>query len=113
MTAATTGLGIRATAVKALVSRCERLTMSVCDIAAISLTSAPGREDPLAAVDDHRLDVVALRRLVGDGPDLLLHLRVEGVHLGPVEADGAHPVGDLETDELTHDCSCPSSTALA
>ncbi len=41
MIAATTGLGIRATAEIADCRPPERLTMSVCDISAISLTSAP------------------------------------------------------------------------
>ena len=95
------GLGIRATAVKALVSPWERLTMSVCDIVGHLLDVGAGREDPLPAVDHDRLDVVALGGLGRGGADLLLHLRVERVHLRPVEADGADPVGDLETDELS------------
>ena len=63
-----------------------------------------GGEDPLAAVDDHRLDVVALARLGRGGADLLLDLHVEGVHLRPVEPDGADTVLDLEPHELRHGC---------
>ena len=41
MTAATTGLGIRATAFTPAWRPSEARTMSLCDIAAISLMSAP------------------------------------------------------------------------
>ncbi len=58
-------------------------------------------EDLLAAVDHDRLDVVALGRLGRAGADLLLHLGVQGVHLGAVEPDRAHTLADLEADELT------------
>ena len=60
----------------------------------------PGREDALAAPHHHGLDVVALGRLVRGRPDLLLHLDVEGVHLGAVEAHRGDSVGHLEPDEL-------------
>ena len=76
------------------------------------LDVGPGREDPLAAVDDDRLDVGARRRLLRSGPDLLLDLHVEGIHLGPVEADRADAVLDLEADELAHQTGCGARLAL-
>ena len=59
-------------------------------------------EDPLAAVHDDGLDVVALGGLGRGRPDLLLDLHVEGIHLRPVEPDRADAVGDLQSYELAH-----------
>jgi hypothetical protein len=61
-----------------------------------------GGEHPLTAVQHHGADVVALGRLDGGGPDLLLHRDVQRIHLRPVQADGADPVGHLEAYELAH-----------
>ena len=41
-------------------------------------------------------------RLLRGLADLLLHLHVERVHLGPVDPDGADAVLDLEAHELAH-----------
>ena len=49
--------------------------MSVYDMACHLLDVGAGREDPLAAVDDHGPDVVAVGRLGRGRADLLLHLQ--------------------------------------
>ena len=61
-----------------------------------------GGEDLLAAPDDDRRDVLALGRLAARGDQAVLDLGVEGVHRGPVEADGADAVLDLEAHEVGH-----------
>ena len=61
-----------------------------------------GGEGPLPAVEDDGADVVALARLDRGLGDLALGLTVEGVHLGPVDPDGADAVGHLQSHELTH-----------
>ena len=104
MIAATTGLGIRATAVNADCSGAGALDHVGVGHVGHLLDVGAGREDPLAAVDHDRLDVVALGRLGRGGADLLLHLHVERVHLRPVEPDRADAVGDLEPHELRHGC---------
>jgi hypothetical protein len=63
-----------------------------------------GREHPLAAVDDHRGDVVSAVGLACGVGDLGLHLGVEGVHLRSIEPDGSDAVADLEPCELSHWC---------
>ena len=100
MIAATTGLGIRATAVNADCRAAGALDHVGVGHVGHLLDVGAGREDPLAAVDDDRLDVVAVGRLGRGGPDLLLDLHVERVHLRPVEPDRADAVGDLEPYEL-------------
>ena len=56
----------------------------------------------------HPLPLGGLRR---SGADLLLHLDVQGVHLGPVEPDRADAVLDLEPHQLGH-AGPPPSTGL-
>jgi hypothetical protein len=67
-----------------------------------------GGEHPLAAVDHHGADVVALGRLLGGRADLPVQLLVDRVHLRAVQQDGAHPGFDLQGDELRrwHGGSC-------
>src|SRR5699024_3033573 len=62
----------------------------------------PGGERPLPAPHDHGCDVGAAGGLDRGLPDLLLHLGVERVQLGPVDADRADATLDLEPDELAH-----------
>ena len=102
MTAATTGLGMRATATYAGLHPAGDVDHVGVGHLRHLLDVGPGGEDLLAAVDHHGLDVVALGRLLGGSADLLLHLQAQGVHLRPVDADRADTVGDLESDELRH-----------
>jgi hypothetical protein len=62
----------------------------------------PGREHPLAPVDDHGRHVVATVGLSCRLGDLGLHLGVESVHLRSVEPDGSDALADLEPCELSH-----------
>jgi hypothetical protein len=55
-----------------------------------------GREHLLAAVQDHRPDVVALRHLCRQLAEPVLGGDVEGVHRGAVEADRADAFGDFQ-----------------
>ena len=102
MTAATTGLGIRATAVNEDCSAPERLTMSVYDMSAISLMSAPAaktRSPPYtttALTSSRSVASVAAARISSWTCD------VEGVHLRPVQPDRADAVGNLQSHELAH-----------
>ena len=102
MIAATTGLGIRATAPSADCSGAGALDHVGVRHVGHLLDVRAGGEDPLAAVHDDRLDVVALGGLDGRGADLLLHLHVERVHLRPVQPDRADAVGHLQSHELAH-----------
>ena len=67
------------------------------------LDVSAGSEHALTAVDDNGSDIVATLGLGAHFGDLALHLRVECVHLGPVEADGPHTVADFESYELSHE----------
>ena len=102
MIAATTGLGIRATVVKDVWSGAGALDHVRVGHVVHLLDVRAGGEDPLAAVDDHGLDVVTVGGLGRGSADLLLHLHVQGVHLGPVEPDRAHALADLQAAELGH-----------
>ena len=57
---------------------------------------------PLAAVHDHRGDVISAAGLGTHLNHFALHLRVQRVHLGSVEADRSHAVADFESYELSH-----------
>lgn len=60
------------------------------------LDVGPGREDLLAAVEDHGAYVVAVGHLLGEGLETVLDGDVQGVHRRAVEPDGADAVGDVE-----------------
>ena len=102
MTAATTGFGIFATAGERRLQRAGAADHVLVGHVGHLLDVGAGGEHPLAAVDDDGTDVLALRGLGGSGPDLLLDLHVEGVHLRPVEPDRPDAVLHLEPYELTH-----------
>ena len=76
--------------------------MSVWDMSAISLMSAPAaktRSPPYTTTARTSSRSVASPR---GRADLLLHLHVQRVHLRPVEPDRADAVGHLESYELPH-----------
>ena len=86
--------------------------MSVYDIVSISLMSAPAAKTfspPQTMTAD---DVAALGGLAARGDQAALDLAVEGVHRGPVEADGADAVLDLEAHEVAHDGASRRCVAL-
>ncbi len=62
-----------------------------------------GGKHALAAEHDDCRDIVAALDLGTHLDDLALHLRVECVHLGSVEANRAHAVADFESYELSHE----------
>ena len=77
--------------------------MSVYDMVSISLMSAPAAKTfspPQTMTAD---DVAALGGLAARGDQAVLDLAVERVHRGPVEADRADAVLDLEADEVAHE----------
>ena len=101
MIAAMTGLGIRATAVKEAVSSRPQATMAAPSSCDICLDVGAGGEDPLAAVDDDGADVVALAPPPwAAARTSMCSCSLIAFIFGPVEADRADPVLDLQGHEL-------------